>query len=282
MSRAEIFRSQANTSARVSEALPSPVRRGRSLPRRTCEQTLGEKSALDATLYHLPALARRTFTAQTWTKPQLLHTGFSGMTNGREGLAKPVHAQRASGHMLSDRELAQALNQGDPGAMAQLYDRYGRVVYGLALRITRDQTTAEEVCLDAFLRLWQERHRFDSKLGELRPWLLTIARNLALDRVRSVHAAKRTEAPGYWPPPDPPDTPDEIASMAERKSLVQKALERLAPPQRTALELAFYEGLSHAEIAQRLAEPLGTVKSRIRQAMSILRETLRPYVGSQR
>jgi len=174
-------------------------------------------------------------------------------------------------------QLALALRRGEERALAELYDRYGQAVYNLALRITRDPGAAEEISVDSFLQLWRQADRFDAHHGTLASWLFTITRSRAIDRVRAAGAAKRTQTED----PTPVSTalpPDEMASVAERRRLVREAMTALSPAQRTALELAYYEGLSHSQIADRLGEPLGTVKTRIRQAMIVLRTTLAPVL----
>lgn len=173
-----------------------------------------------------------------------------------------------------------ALRQRDEQALAQLYDCYGNAVYALALRVTGDAGAAEEISLDTFMQLWQQAERFDGTQGSLQNWLLTIARSRAIDRVRARGAQKRTVAE------DVTDVrsirpPDEVAELSQRRALVRQAMAALSPDQRAALSLAYYEGLSHSQIAARLQEPLGTVKTRIRQAMGVLRRTLRPALSTQ-
>ena len=176
--------------------------------------------------------------------------------------------------------LVAALRGRDERALADLYDRYGRTVYAVVLRFTNDAGAAEEICLDAFWQLWQQVDRFDRTQGSLLNWLLTIARSRAIDRVRARGAAKRTLAE------DPTEAssvrrPDEVAELSQRRTLVRQAMDTLSPDQRAALSLAYYEGLSHSQIAARLQEPLGTVKTRIRQAMMALRRTLGPVLTPQ-
>ncbi len=181
--------------------------------------------------------------------------------------------------MLDTDELARALGRGDEQALARLYDRYGAAVYHLALRITHDRETAEEISLDAFLQVWRQADRYNADHGTLSSWLFTIARSRAIDRVREAGAAKRTQGEDLTPV-QVPHQPDEMTEVAERRRLVREALAGLPAAQRAALELAYYEGLSHSEIAARLGEPLGTVKTRIRQAMQVMRRTLAPVLST--
>ena len=176
-------------------------------------------------------------------------------------------------------ELVLALRRGEERALRDLYDQYGNAVYRLALRITRDPGVAEEISLDSFLQLWRQADRFNANQGTLSSWLFTIARSRAIDRIRAGSAAKRThaEVPSAM---NATPQPDEMADLAERQQLVRQAMSALSAAQRAALELAYYEGLSHSQIANRLGEPLGTIKTRIRQAMTILRRTLAPLLSA--
>jgi RNA polymerase sigma-70 factor (ECF subfamily) len=174
-------------------------------------------------------------------------------------------------------QVVAALRRKEEQALAQLHDRYGRVVYALALRITGDAGAAEEISLDTFWQLWQQAERFDGSQGSLQNWLLTIARSRAIDRVRARAARKRLQVE------DPTDVtevarPEDDAELVQRRRLVHDAMAQLSTDQRTAVSLAYYEGLSHSQIAERLQEPLGTVKTRIRQAMGVLRRTLGPLL----
>jgi RNA polymerase sigma-70 factor (ECF subfamily) len=177
------------------------------------------------------------------------------------------------------RELEVALAQGQERALSQLYDRYGGAVYGLALRVTGDHGMAEEVSLDTFLQVWQQATRYDAEQGSLQGWLFTIARSRAIDRVRAARAAKRTQSEDHTVD-EHGERPDDMAELAERRRLVRQALTELSPAQRVALELAYFEGLSHSQIADRLGEPLGTVKTRLRQAMITLRRNLGPILAT--
>ena len=172
-----------------------------------------------------------------------------------------------------------ALVQQQERALSQLYDRYGNAVYGLALRVTGDHGMAQEISLDTFMQVWQQAARYNDQQGSIQSWLFTIARSRAIDRLRATRAAKRTygvdhaESQGV-------ERPDDMVEVAERRQLVRRAMADLSPAQRTALELAFFEGLSHSQIADRLGEPLGTVKTRLRQAMITLRRTLGPLLAT--
>jgi RNA polymerase sigma-70 factor (ECF subfamily) len=162
--------------------------------------------------------------------------------------------------------LVDRLARGDHQALAELYDRYAGIVNALALRILRRSADAEDVVQEVFVQVWRQAARFDASRGTPEAWLFTITRTRALDRLRRVVAA---QAVSMTPPPV-------AAPVIEHGLAVRRALEELPPDQRAALELAYYEGLTQSEIAARLGQPLGTVKTRIRTAMIRLRETLEP------
>lgn len=182
--------------------------------------------------------------------------------------------------MRETEQLIAALRRHDEGALAELYDRYGHTVYALGLRVTGDTGAAEEIGIDTFWQLWQQIDRYDAGQGSLLTWLLTMARSRALDRLRARAALKRTAVEDPTDVPEAP-RPDEIAELRQRRHLVRQALEALSPDQRAALSLAYYEGLSHSQIAARLQEPLGTVKTRIRHALGVLRRTLGSALTTQ-
>jgi len=188
----------------------------------------------------------------------------------------------------ADIALIKRMTLGDESAVGPLYDRYGTVLYALAYRIVGVQADAEEVVAEAFAQVWREASRFEAGRGSAGAWLATIARSRALDLVRA--RSRRIRITDKAAQDDPngslgmsrgqPD-PASQAETAERRRQVAAALETLAPPQRQAIELAYFEGLSHSEIAERLQEPLGTIKTRVRLGMQRLRDVLRPYYFEQ-
>jgi RNA polymerase sigma-70 factor (ECF subfamily) len=173
---------------------------------------------------------------------------------------------------------------GDERAIGALYDRYGQVLYAVAYRIVGQRADAEEIVIDAFAQAWRAAPTFEATRGSVAGWLTMIARSRALDLVRARARRERITAAaaaddlhgspglGSWRP-DPSASYDHD----ERRRRVQDALQVLSPPQRQAIELAFFEGLSQSEIAERIEEPLGTVKTRVRLGMQKLREALRPF-----
>lgn len=188
----------------------------------------------------------------------------------------------------SDPSLLERVARGDEAALERLYDKYSAALYSVAYRISGERSDAEEIVLDSFTQAWRDAPRFESGRGSVIAWLTMICRSRALDsiRARGRRAKLATKAAAAEPDATPamgaaqPGTDRDLERM-ERRKVVADALMTLSPPQRQAVQLAYYEGLSHSEIAERLGEPLGTVKTRVRLAMQRLRETLRPYYAEQ-
>lgn len=182
-----------------------------------------------------------------------------------------------------DAALLFRLLQRDVSAFEQLYERHSRLVYGLVLRILQQAATSEEVVQDVFLQLWRNAKSYDSARGPFVPWLLTLARNRALDHLRLKSERQRRledqtdHLPAVFAAPDYEHTLDE-KRRAER---VRALMALLTPQQKKAIELAYFEGLSHSEIAATLKEPLGTVKSWIRNGLLRLREGLQQQAKSE-
>ena len=172
--------------------------------------------------------------------------------------------------MLPDSELARRVAARDRAAFLALYDRYAGRVYGLCLRMLQDSAAAEEVSQETFLKLWARAGQFDPSRGALVSWLLTIARRSALDRFRREARRPRRQPDdsdeGLDRIPDPSSESEEA-----RWGSLRLALQELPAEQRSAIQLAYYQGLSHREIAEFLDIPLGTVKTRIRLGMQRLR-----------
>jgi RNA polymerase sigma-70 factor (ECF subfamily) len=166
---------------------------------------------------------------------------------------------------------------GDETALKTFYDRLAPLAYGLARRIATNTDTAEDIVQEAFLRVWRGADRYDPSRGGPRAWFLRVVRNLAIDHLRLRQARGRAEHGLSQHVADEGVTverPDELAIGSERARRIRAALEALPNDQRRALEIAYFEGLSHSEIADREHLPLGTVKTRIRNAILRLRSAL--------
>jgi RNA polymerase sigma-70 factor (ECF subfamily) len=174
-----------------------------------------------------------------------------------------------------DRALIARLQRRDPQALAELYDRYGKLAYSLVLRVVRDSAIAEDLVQETFLRVWNRVHSVDSDKGSIGPWLLAIARNRAIDYLRSSAGRERRAV-----------ELDEIehASLyhqmeaeilvSDQARRVKMAMNKLEPNYRTVMELAYFEGLSQSEMAVKMGQPLGTIKTWVRTALQSLRDDL--------
>jgi len=176
----------------------------------------------------------------------------------------------------ADQAALARIARGDQSAFADLYDRHARLVYSLALRILQDRADAEDVVQEVFAQVWAQAGRYDASRGAVAAWMLMLTRSRAIDRLRAqrVRPEAAAEAGAAEDVVDMAAAQDMDLLSAEQVARLQRALKELPDVQRTALELAYYEGLTHVEIAARLAEPLGTVKTRIRQAVITLRGAL--------
>jgi RNA polymerase sigma-70 factor (ECF subfamily) len=189
----------------------------------------------------------------------------------------------------SDADLIARIGEGDETAVTELYDRHAAPLLALAYRLLGDRGDAEDVVLEALARVWREAARFDPARGSLRAWLTVMVRSRALDAIRARRRSERLTADAAR------ENPEEVAGVSmsasqggdpaeqdEQRRRVLAALAGLPAPQREAIELAYYGGLSQSEIAEKLGAPLGTVKTRIRDGMQKLRITLRPlYAGGE-
>lgn len=184
----------------------------------------------------------------------------------------------------ADPELLRGMRLGDESALEALYARYGGLVYSLALRIVGDPELAREVLQDTFLRSWSGREAYDPERGRVPWWLMGIARNRAIDllRSRSHQARLREQEPlTVDTGAHESDSQRDPADAVGLRRAVTNALQGLSTVQREAIELAYYGGLTQAEVAERLRQPLGTIKSRTREAMDRLRELLGPFMEPQ-
>ncbi len=174
---------------------------------------------------------------------------------------------------LSDEALLSLVASSDDEALAELYDRFGGVAYGLALRILRDETLAQDAVQEAFLAVWRSADRFLAERAKASTWILTFVHRRAVDLVRR-EVRRRGEPLDRAPEPTSPETVEEQATLGYQRRIVQEALLRLPPEQREALELGYYGGLTQSELAERLGQPLGTIKSRMFTGLARLRDLL--------
>jgi len=169
------------------------------------------------------------------------------------------------------RHWIERCGRGDAGALRLFYDRLAPRALALAARILRTQSDAEEVVQESFLHVWKRARDYDPTRGEPDAWLVTIVRSRAIDRLRSRASAERTVlASAKEPPPPSAISPLEDAEKRAERERIAAALGGLPDEQRTCLELAYYEGLSHSQIAERTGAPLGTVKTRLKLAVDKL------------
>jgi len=188
---------------------------------------------------------------------------------------EPVRATQQA--TVSDEELIALVQRRQEAALGAIYDRYIRLIYAIALRITGDRETAEEVVQDVFQNVWQAAGSFQPGVGSLSAWLMSIARHRAIDATRSKRErarAREQTLDDLQPRGDDSNLDREVAQRMLRDT-VRQALDTLPSSQRQAIELAYYGGLTRAEIAERLNEPLGTVKTRLRLGLVKLRDLLR-------
>src|SRR5262245_11635777 len=178
-----------------------------------------------------------------------------------------------------DRECIRRMASKDANALDAFYTRYNRVAFSLILRIVGNRQDAEDVLTDVFWQVWQQSGRYDSTRGKPIAWLFTIARTRAIDCIRS-NQRQQTRTEELEPDKNPAIGPSGQDSfvLADTRRAVQEALQTLPEQQKIALEMAYFQGMSHSEIAAALGQPLGTVKDRIRTGMMHLRKRLRPYL----
>jgi RNA polymerase sigma-70 factor (ECF subfamily) len=177
----------------------------------------------------------------------------------------------------SDQELMAAISRGDQDALGQLYDRHAATALGVAFRVVKDRGVAEEVVQDAFVAAWRRAASYEPARAEARTWLLSIVHNRAIDRTRGLAAAGRRTELDLDQAAEARDESDvwrEAWGRIQRAEIVA-ALAELPPEQREAIELAFFGGLTHVEVAERTGQPLGTIKGRMRLGLLKLRTVLR-------
>ena len=199
------------------------------------------------------------------------------MVRSAEPASAPVETNVSSG--AADLELVERIRQGDQSALDTLYRRYSSPVYSLVWKILQSPEEAEDVALDVFWQVWRQADRYDPERGAPPAWIFTLARSRAIDRLRA--RSRREDRTVSIDDPDlnidPLDenaSPDEVVSFRQNRDAVRAAMTKLSAVQREAVELAFLKGMTHVEIAEKLNQPLGTVKTRIRQGLIRLRKHL--------
>ncbi len=193
-------------------------------------------------------------------------------------MSAPVANRGRQYLLLADEDLISLVGQGDPDAFATLYDRHSRPAYSLAYRMMGEKQAAEDLTQDAFLKLWRSATSYRADRGSVRTWLLSIVHNRGIDQLRSVASRRRTQE--KIEASAPKSQPSEAFAQSWRNSQheqVRQALSTLPPEQLRTLELAYFSGYTHVEIAELLNVPLGTVKGRMRLGLKKMKE----YFGSQ-
>ena len=174
---------------------------------------------------------------------------------------------------LTDEAVLSLVAESDDEALAELYDRFGGVAYGLALRILRDESLAQDAVQEAFLAVWRTADRFLAERARASTWILTLVHRRSVDLVRR-QEQRRGEPLESAPEPVASEQVEEQAAIRFQRQVVQEALRQLPPDQREALELGYYAGLTQSELAERLGQPLGTIKSRMFTGLRRLRDLL--------
>ena len=181
----------------------------------------------------------------------------------------------------TDLSVLQRIAARDTAALAELYDRHSRLLFGLILRIVRERGEAEDILQEAFMRVWTRAETYDAQVGGPLPWIVRVARNCAIDRLRARRVRAVVHAPAIdfsevetTAPATSIQTPEATVLIAEQRRTLTGALASLPTEQRHLIEAAFFEGYTHSELAQRFELPLGTVKTRIRAGMSAMRKRL--------
>lgn len=187
---------------------------------------------------------------------------------------------QAEPSQLSDVDLLHAVARGDEDALARLYDQYRVILFGLLVRILNSREEAEDVLQEVFLQVWRRAGDFDEQRGKPFTWLVTLTRSRAIDRLRVLNARQRLATSAAQDQPEEASDALRETFHSEQKEIVQRALAELPEDQRRTLLLAYFEGLTQSEIATKINAPLGTVKTRMRTALTKLRATLGTQIGA--
>jgi RNA polymerase sigma-70 factor (ECF subfamily) len=222
-----------------------------------------------------PGLTDHTLRRTAWAARGAISEGQTSVNQppNRDATAKRTTLKREASPLLVD---LRATATGDHPALARCYDAMGPMVFSLAIRMLRDRAAAEDVTQDIFVQIWRQAVNYDTSRGSPEAWIMMIARTRILDRLRSRAAGIVLKPVGDHLPdsPDAEDWPTDLAITREEAVDVRAALKELPDDQRQAVELAFFDGLTHVEIAQQLATPLGTIKTRIRLGLLKIKDRL--------
>lgn len=183
----------------------------------------------------------------------------------------------------TEQDLAARLKRREPQAMADLYDQYGKLVFSVILRIVKESGIAEDLTQETFLRVWNRAQFFDQEKGALGPWILTVARNRAIDYLRSVDGRMAQKTTEFEPAREHPSgfvNIERDVINSDRARVLRGAFGKLTPNQRVVIEMAYFEGLSQTEMAERIKQPLGTVKTWVRSALKALRSELQEVISA--
>lgn len=179
---------------------------------------------------------------------------------------------------LDDSALMDCVSRKQADALSELYTRYGNLVFSVALRVVSDRNTAEEITFDVFTRVWERAGLYQAERASMGTWLGSLARHKGIDELRRRQARPEETLPESAdeepPAREAEPGPEEMAALDMQRAKIRAAMQDLPPEQRTVLEMAYFQGLTHREIGERLKQPLGTVKTRLRLAMQKLRQSL--------
>ncbi len=207
----------------------------------------------------------------------------ASLTKGRADGSHRASSTQTVSHAGDEHDLMAGIASGDQACFEQLYDRYNALVFAICLRVLHNHMDAEEALIETFWQIWRQADRYDESQGTVRGYLFMIARSRALDRRRARSAGVKSShiedvqkfGGGPEAHPDNPGCPVADTLDSERRLRTREAMEALTEDQREAIELAFFDGLSHSQIAEALTQPLGTIKTRIRQGLIRMRDSLR-------
>ncbi len=194
-----------------------------------------------------------------------------------QGLSGTLVMQQKSNREL-DQQLIDQVKKGDKTAFKEIYSRFSQVTYNLALRILRNKEDAEEVVQEIFLQVWNKAYSYDTNRGAVSTWIINIARSRAIDKLRTLGSRDKNIEIDEEKVNSNEDFSRTIEEREESKNVIREALDLLPVNQRVAIELVYFEGLTHVETAEKLDEPVGTIKTRVRLGVTKLKDKIMPYI----